>query len=136
MTIFYIFLGDAFILVIIKTMQYNMLHTKDRYLHTNCLATLANMSNKFINLHPYVCQKLIGFYSTLVKRHSKTMEKLQLSVIKGEDESEGESVASHIANVSHLAFLKISLLFLVFRGAEAVMLSGQPKIRRSEETVQ
>lgn len=33
---------------------------QDRYLHTNCLATLANMSPYFKNLAPVVCQKLIG----------------------------------------------------------------------------
>ena len=27
-----------------------------RYLHTNCLAALANMSSQFRNLHPYVAQ--------------------------------------------------------------------------------
>lgn len=50
MVIFSDFSGDLFILVIIKVMQYNMAHTKDRYLHTNCLAMLANMSSKFIHL--------------------------------------------------------------------------------------
>lgn len=93
--------GDAFILVIIKTMHYNMTHTKDQYLHTNCLATLANMSSKFIQLHPYVCQRLIAFYSTLVKRHHKTVERLQLSTLKssGDEDSERDSQSTHLSLV-------------------------------------
>jgi hypothetical protein len=40
--------------VVIRTIQYNMLKMRDKYLHTNCLAALANMSPKFRGLHPYV----------------------------------------------------------------------------------
>jgi len=32
---------------------------QDKYLHTNCLAALANMSAQFTNLHQYVAQKLV-----------------------------------------------------------------------------
>ena len=38
---------------------------QDKYLHTNCLAALANMSAQFTNLHPFVAQKIIR-YSTCV----------------------------------------------------------------------
>ncbi|GBP15584.1 Dymeclin [Eumeta japonica] len=37
-------LGGLMILVIIRTIQYNILRVRDKYLHTNCLAALANMS--------------------------------------------------------------------------------------------
>jgi len=70
-------------------MHFNMAHTKDKYLHTNCLAMLANMSSKFINLNPYACQKLFSFYTTLVKRHTKTVEKIQLTSLKQDGDSEG-----------------------------------------------
>ena len=39
---------------------------QDKYLHTNCLAALANMSSKFYALHPYVCQRINRFLSILV----------------------------------------------------------------------
>ena len=38
--------------------SFNQYLDKDKYLHTNCLAALANMSSKFVNLHPYVCQRI------------------------------------------------------------------------------
>lgn len=54
-------LGGLLVLVVIRTIQYNMLKMRDKYLHTNCLAALANMSGQFRNLHPYVAQRL-GVY--------------------------------------------------------------------------
>lgn len=90
-------------------MHYNMVHTKDRYLHTNCLATLANMSSKFANLHPYVCQRLVGFYCTLVKRYAKTVEKLQISSLRADEDAEAEGAVSQLELVSkQLSVISIS----------------------------
>ncbi|XP_060076610.1 dymeclin-like [Ylistrum balloti] len=54
-------LGGLLILVVIRTIQYNMTRMRDKYLHTNCLAALANMSSQFTNLHPYVSQRLFDY---------------------------------------------------------------------------
>uniref|UniRef100_A0A0K8TNJ3 Dymeclin n=1 Tax=Tabanus bromius TaxID=304241 RepID=A0A0K8TNJ3_TABBR len=64
-------LGGLLILVVIRTIQYNMLKMRDKYLHTNCLAALANMSGQFRSLHPYVAQRLISLFETLAKKHSR-----------------------------------------------------------------
>jgi len=89
-------------------MNYNMAHTKDQYLHTNCLATLANASGKFVNLHPYVCQRLVAFYSTLVRRHQKTVEKLQLSSLASastnEESATEDDQTTHIRLVCRPSF--------------------------------
>ena len=52
-------LGGLLILVVIRTIQYNMTRMRDKYLHTNCLAALANMSAHFHSLHPYVSQRIV-----------------------------------------------------------------------------
>ncbi|KAG8456851.1 hypothetical protein GDO86_002583 [Hymenochirus boettgeri] len=52
-------LGSLLILVVIRTIQYNMTRTRDKYLHTNCLAALANMSSQFRSLHQYAAQRII-----------------------------------------------------------------------------
>uniref|UniRef100_A0A673FNI4 Dymeclin n=1 Tax=Sinocyclocheilus rhinocerous TaxID=307959 RepID=A0A673FNI4_9TELE len=52
-------LGSLLILVVIRTIQFNMTRTRDKYLHTNCLAALANMSAQFRNLHQYAAQRII-----------------------------------------------------------------------------
>lgn len=69
-------LGGLLILVVIRTITYNMTKMRDKYLHTNCLAALANMSGQFRNLHPYVCQRLVSLFETLAKKHSRLCESL------------------------------------------------------------
>ncbi|XP_065201095.1 dymeclin [Planococcus citri] len=64
-------LGGLIILVTARTIQFNLLRMRDKYLHTNCLAALANMSSQFTNLHPYVCQRLISLFEVLTKTHSR-----------------------------------------------------------------
>ncbi|XP_018333634.1 dymeclin isoform X2 [Agrilus planipennis] len=71
-------LGGLLVLVIVRTIQYNMLRMRDKYLHTNCLAALANMSAHFSDLHPYVCQRFLSLFETLAKRYSRLQEKLKL----------------------------------------------------------
>ncbi|XP_026464132.1 LOW QUALITY PROTEIN: dymeclin-like [Ctenocephalides felis] len=70
-------LGGLLILVIIRTIQYNMIKMRDKYLHTNCLAALANMSGQFRDLHPYVAQRLVSLFETLAKKHSRLQLMLQ-----------------------------------------------------------
>lgn len=64
-------LGGLLVLVVIRTIQYNMLKMRDKYLHTNCLAALANMSSQFRNLHPYVSQRLVSLFETLARRFQR-----------------------------------------------------------------
>lgn len=79
-------LGGLLILVVIRTIQYNMLKTRDKYLHTNCLAALANMSGQFRFLHPYVSQRLVGLFETLAKKQHRLSEQLK-PVSNGNDAS-------------------------------------------------
>lgn len=76
-TISEISLGGLHILVVIRTIQYNMLKMRDKYLHTNCLAALANMSSQFRFLHPYVAQRLISLFETLAKKHDRLEAQLK-----------------------------------------------------------
>ncbi|XP_026842486.1 dymeclin [Drosophila persimilis] len=64
-------LGGILILIVIRTIQYNMLKMRDKYLHTNCLAALANMSGHFRALHPYVAQRLVSLFETLARKHTR-----------------------------------------------------------------
>lgn len=64
-------LGGLLVLVVIRTIQYNMLKMRDKYLHTNCLAALANMSSHFRSLHPYVAQRLVSLFEILAKKHAR-----------------------------------------------------------------
>ena len=44
-----------------------MLKMRDKYLHTNCLAALANMSSHCTNLHPYTAQRIVSLFETLAR---------------------------------------------------------------------
>ncbi|XP_067003661.1 dymeclin isoform X2 [Anabrus simplex] len=70
-------LGGLLVLVVIRTIQYNMLKMRDKYLHTNCLAALANMSGQFRGLHPYVTQRLVSLFETLAKKHARLAEQIR-----------------------------------------------------------
>ncbi|XP_071942367.1 dymeclin-like [Antedon mediterranea] len=69
-------LGGLIVLVVIRTIQYNMTRMRDKYLHTNCLAALANMSSQFHSLHPYVTQRIVSLFELLSKKHGKIIEQL------------------------------------------------------------
>jgi len=92
-------LGGLTILVVIRTIQYNILKMRDKYLHTNCLAALANMSSKFRSLHPYVAQRLVSVFETLAKRHLKLIEKLEGQSTSTSSKTESEK-ASETVNLS------------------------------------
>uniref|UniRef100_A0A8C2C5C6 Dymeclin n=1 Tax=Cyprinus carpio TaxID=7962 RepID=A0A8C2C5C6_CYPCA len=73
-------LGSLLILVVIRTIQFNMTRTRDKYLHTNCLAALANMSAQFRNLHQYAAQRIISLFALLSKKHNKVLEQATQSL--------------------------------------------------------
>ncbi|CAJ0581585.1 unnamed protein product, partial [Mesorhabditis spiculigera] len=81
-------LGGLTIIVFIQTLKKNVLRTKDRYLHTNCLAALANMASCFKNLSPIVCQKVVGLIETLNKRYVKLVDTVKQNSINDSPESE------------------------------------------------
>ncbi|XP_051825592.1 dymeclin isoform X1 [Antechinus flavipes] len=69
-------LGSLLILVVIRTIQYNMTRTRDKYLHTNCLAALANMSAQFRSLHQYAAQRIISYTCRHLRRYVSVLDKL------------------------------------------------------------
>ncbi len=60
---------------------------QDKYLHTNCLAALANMSSQFKNLHPYVSQRIVSMFEALAKKYFRLMAVLSQS---GSIDNEGQ----------------------------------------------
>uniref|UniRef100_A0A6G1S3Z5 Dymeclin n=1 Tax=Aceria tosichella TaxID=561515 RepID=A0A6G1S3Z5_9ACAR len=62
-------LGSFTTLIMIRSFQYNTFRVKDKFLHTNLFATLGNLSNHFMNLHPYVCVRIVDLLERLTKRY-------------------------------------------------------------------
>jgi len=78
-------LGSLLILIILRTIQFNMARMRDKYLHTNCLASLANMASNFRFLHTFVTQKFIMLINHLIKRHAKLLERSKCNVGQEEE---------------------------------------------------
>uniref|UniRef100_A0A0N4ZBI6 Dymeclin n=1 Tax=Parastrongyloides trichosuri TaxID=131310 RepID=A0A0N4ZBI6_PARTI len=70
-------LGGLIALVIMKVIHMNTIKTRDRYLHTNCLAALANISGNFKNLDPYVCHKLTSLLILMMKKHVRLIQNMR-----------------------------------------------------------
>ena len=70
-------LGGLLIAIVLRTIQFNMARMRDKYLHTNCLAALANMSSQFNNLHTSITQRIISLFNLLSRKHSKILELIQ-----------------------------------------------------------
>lgn len=85
-------LGGLLILVVIRTIQYNMTRMRDKYLHTNCLAALANMSAQFQNLHPYVTQRLVSLLALLQKKHNRLVEQIRLTATGPQETDSGSEI--------------------------------------------
>ncbi|KAI8144795.1 Dymeclin [Fennellomyces sp. T-0311] len=69
-------LGGIVILVLIRTLQFNLSHQKDIYFHTNCLAILANMSSTILDMHAYVAQRIISLFELISRRQQKLASKI------------------------------------------------------------
>ena len=70
-------LGGLLITIVLRTIQMNLARMRDKYLHTNCLAALANMSSQFQHLDTYVAQRIISLFNLLTRKHSRILELIQ-----------------------------------------------------------
>ncbi|KAH0458107.1 hypothetical protein IEQ34_013422 [Dendrobium chrysotoxum] len=67
-------LGSLMVLVLIRTVKYNLSKLRDVYLHTNCLAILANMAPHVLRLSSYASQRLVSLFDMLSRKYTKLAE--------------------------------------------------------------
>ncbi|XP_022748791.1 dymeclin-like, partial [Durio zibethinus] len=82
-------LGSLTVIILIRTVQYNLSKLRDVYLHTTCLATLANMASHAHRLSAYASQRLVSLFYMLSRKYNKLVElrddKLQTKAISTGD---------------------------------------------------
>ncbi len=66
-------LGSLLIVLLLRTAHYNLASLKDVYLHTNCLATMANLAPSMTNLSSHTSQRLVHLLQLLQKRYEKLL---------------------------------------------------------------
>ncbi|KAJ4954787.1 hypothetical protein NE237_011570 [Protea cynaroides] len=67
-------LGSLMVIILIRTVKYNLSKMRDVYLHTNCLATLANMAPHVHRLSAYASQRLVSLFDMLSRKYTKLAE--------------------------------------------------------------
>ncbi|XP_026313683.1 dymeclin [Hyposmocoma kahamanoa] len=108
-------LGGLMVLVIVRALQYNMVRVRDKYLHTNCLAAIANMSCEFRNLHPYVAQRLISLFETLNKRRARLCLEIEGGDISGLElphhaQDKTEEIMDHISVLDEVLRMLLEII--------------------------
>ncbi|CAH8455584.1 unnamed protein product [Heterobilharzia americana] len=96
--------GSLTVLVLCRTIQYHLNQLKDKYLHVNILAALANLSPRITKLHPYACDTLVNLLQLLIKRHNKTVDVLR----KMSDDDQSQSVGEVTKLLSHISLTSSS----------------------------
>ncbi|CAH8444929.1 unnamed protein product [Dicrocoelium dendriticum] len=76
--------GSLVLLVLFRTIRLHLNHLKDKYLYVNLLASLANLSARVTNMHPYVSDCLLNLLQLLAKRYNRAVEHIRQPSSQGE----------------------------------------------------
>ncbi|KAM5552823.1 hypothetical protein ABKV19_025173 [Rosa sericea] len=103
-------LGSLMVITLIRTVQYNLSKLRDVYLHTTCLATLANMAPHVHRLSAYASQRLVSLFDMLSRKYNKLAEvrNNQMTLAKGNSIEDDTSTEMHI----YTDFLRLVLEIL------------------------
>ncbi|CAO2832053.1 unnamed protein product [Amaranthus hypochondriacus] len=105
-------LGSLMVVVLIRTVKYNLCRLQDVYLHTNCLATLANMAPHVHRLDAYASQRLVSLFHMLSRKYTKLTEvQNDRTPLDKVNSVEGDNVLEDVSMELHVYtdFLRIVL---------------------------
>ncbi|CAK9171178.1 unnamed protein product [Ilex paraguariensis] len=108
-------LGSLMVIILIRTVKYNLSKLRDVYLHTNCLATLANMAPHVHRLSAYSSQRLVSLFDMLARKYNKLAEQKNDKMHIGNgDLREGDSLPEDMSTELYIYtdFLRIVLEIL------------------------
>ncbi|KAI4368378.1 hypothetical protein MLD38_016940 [Melastoma candidum] len=107
-------LGSLMVVILIRTVKYNLSKMRDVYLHTNCLATLANMAPHCHRLSAYASERLISLFSMLSRKYNKLAELRDGKSHPDKSNSAGDSFVDDVSTEFYIYtdFLRIVLEIL------------------------
>ncbi|XP_077245406.1 uncharacterized protein LOC143885223 [Tasmannia lanceolata] len=108
-------LGSLMVIILVRTVKYNLSKLRDVYLHTNCLATLANMAPHVHRLSAYASQRLVSLFDMLSRKYTKLAELRNGKILQAKGNIvEGGSIAEDMSTELHIYtdFLRIVLEIL------------------------
>ncbi|WJX14670.1 hypothetical protein P8452_04892 [Trifolium repens] len=118
-------LGSLTVIILIRTVQYNLSKLRDVYLHTTCLATLANMAPHVHRLSAYASQRLVSLFDMLSRKYNKLADRRdnKLHVAK-ENSIEGNNF---VEDVSTELQIYTDFLRLVLEIINAILTYALPR---------
>jgi hypothetical protein len=105
-------LGSLMVVILIRTIKYNLSKLRDVYLHTNCLAILANMGPHVHRLSAYASQRLVSLFDMLSRKYAKLAELKNDKALKViSDQIETDIISDDMSTELHIYtdFLRIVL---------------------------
>ena len=67
-------LGSVAVIVLVRAVRRNLAGGRDLYMHTNCLAALANLAPHLQGLSGYACQRLFSLFGSLARIYLRLHE--------------------------------------------------------------
>ncbi|XP_031097954.1 dymeclin [Ipomoea triloba] len=107
-------LGSLMVIILTRIINYNLSKLRDVYLHTNCLATLANMAPHVHRLSAYASQRLVSLFDMLSRKYNKLAEMKNDKMSFSNGESIGDNLPEDSSAELHIYtdFLRIVLEIL------------------------
>ncbi|XAR49055.1 hypothetical protein NMG60_11032089 [Bertholletia excelsa] len=123
-------LGSLMFIILIRTVKYNLSKMHDVYLHTNCLATLANMAPHVHHLSSYASQRLVSLFDMLVRKYNKLAE-LKNHINGGNGKSREENLPEDLVVTStemHIYTDFLKLVLEIINGILTYTLPRNPEV--------
>ena len=80
--------GSLLVLVLVRTVQNNLAGVHDAYVHTNCLAALANVAPHLRKLHPHAARSLVSLNDVFARKFLKLSRREQARKQQEQDVAE------------------------------------------------
>ncbi|KAK9086993.1 hypothetical protein Syun_029387 [Stephania yunnanensis] len=107
-------LGSLLVIILIRTVKYNLSKLRDIFLHTNCLAILANMAPHVHRLSAYASQRLVSLFDMLSRKYNKLVDQKYDKLDTKATSLDGGSISDEMSAELHIYtdFLRIVLEIL------------------------
>ncbi|KAH7287047.1 hypothetical protein KP509_32G034600 [Ceratopteris richardii] len=115
-------LGSLMVVILTRTVKYNLSTVKDVYLHTNCLAALANMAPYAHKLNAYASQRLLSLFELFSRKYFKLCPTTDLSHSEAEPTQELQTIKDLETEVQ----IYTDFLRLVFEIINAIITYALP----------
>ncbi|KAH9298090.1 hypothetical protein KI387_029772 [Taxus chinensis] len=122
-------LGSLMVVILIRTVKYNLSKLRDLYLHTNCLATLANMAPHVHRLSPYASQRLVSLFNMLSRKYTKLAEVNNSKILTiTVDPLEGKNLAEDLPTELHIYTDFLRIVLEIINGILTYALPRNPEV--------